>query len=196
MLFASYDPDTVTLTRLNGDGSHPVTLFSGDLRYPGCSPDGKFAFYANGHRPQKIWRISLQGRSPVELAPAMGDGVTGPLDVSPDGTLLAYSFDEHPPAWRIVVLPVGGGAPIKEFQVPGGIRRMRWSPAGTGLHYLLTQNGATNIWEQPLAAGEPKRLTEFTSGRMFDFTWSSDHKRLFLTRGDVTSDVVLFNNVE
>jgi hypothetical protein len=60
------------------------------------------------------------------------------------------------------------------------------------LQYLVTQKGATNIWEQPLAGGKPKLLTKFISGRRFDFNWSSDHRRL-LTRGDVTSDVVLLS---
>ena len=50
------------------------------------------------------------------------------------------------------------------------------------------------MWEQPLEGGKPKRLTKFTSGRILDLTWSSDHQRLLLTRGDVTSDVVLISN--
>ena len=196
MLFVSHAPDKVTLTRVNRDGTHPIKLFSGHLRYPGCSPDGKFAYYADGHRPQKIWRISLEGGSPEEFGAAMGDGVTGPLDISPDGTLLAYAFDEQPPAWKIAVIPVGGGPAIKIFRVPAGIRRTRWSPTGTGLQYLMTQNGATNIWEQPLAGGEPKQLTKFTSGLIVDYIWSSDHQRLFLTRMDVPTDVVLFSNFQ
>ena len=72
---------------------------------------------------------------------------------------------------------------------------MRWSPAGTALQYLITRNGATNIWEQPLTGGQPKLLTKFTSQQIFDFKWSVNHQKLFLTRGDVTSDVVLLNNL-
>ena len=130
----------------------------------------------------------------MEFAAAMGDGVTGSLDISPDGALLSYAFDEYPPQWKIAVIPLSGGPSIKTLKVPGGISRLRWSPAGTGLQYLVTQNGATNLWEQPLAGGKPRQLTKFTSGRIFDFDWSSDRRRLLLTRGDVTSDVVLFNN--
>jgi hypothetical protein len=53
----------------------------------------------------------------------------------------------------------------------------------------------TNIWEQPLVAGGPKRLTNFTSGRIFDFNWSQDGKQLLLSRGEITSDVVLLSNL-
>ena len=138
--------------------------------------------------------MSIEGGSPVAIAAGMGDGITGRLDVCPDGRLLAYPFDEYPPAWKLAVIPAGGGPPIKTFKVPGGIRSMRWSPTGAGLQYLSTQNGATNIWEQPLAGGQPRQSTKFTSGQVFDFTWSQDRKQLLLTRGETTSDGVLLRN--
>jgi Tol biopolymer transport system component len=70
-----------------------------------------------------------------------------------------------------------------------------WSPDGKSLQYLLTQNGATNIWEQPLDGGKPRQLTTFQSGRIFDFHWSRDGKRLLMTRWEVSSDAVLINNL-
>ena len=57
----------------------------------------------------------------------------------------------------------------------------------------LDADGATNVWEQPLAGGVPKQLTKFTSGEIADFNWSSDYKRLLLTRGTVSSEVVLLS---
>jgi Tol biopolymer transport system component len=79
--------------------------------------------------------------------------------------------------------------------VPGGIDGARWSQDGNGLQYLLTRDGATNIWEQPLAGGEPKQVTKFTSGLIFDFNWSSDHTKLLLTRGSISRDVILLRNL-
>jgi DNA-binding winged helix-turn-helix (wHTH) protein/Tol biopolymer transport system component len=193
VLFVSFEPGIATLTRVDTDGTHSTKLVSGDLYAPACSPDGRFVFYVNGHQPQRIWRMSIEGGSPVAIAAGMGDGITGRLGVRPDGRLLAYPFDEYPPAWKIAVIPAGGGTPIKTFKVPGGIRSMRWSPNGAGLQYLSTQNGATNIWEQPLAGGEPKQLTNFTSGLIFDFNSSFDHTKLLLTRGSVSSNVVLLS---
>ena len=134
--------------------------------------------------------------SPEEIAGGMGEGVTGWLDISPDGKLLSYTFDQYNPAgWKLAVNPAHGGSALRTFDVPGGTTRVRWSPTGTGLQYLVTQDGATNVWEQALEGGKPKQLTKFTSGRIFDFSWSSDSRRLLLTRGDVTSDVVLLNNL-
>jgi hypothetical protein len=83
---------------------------------------------------------------------------------------------------------------MRTFRVPGGIDGLRWSPDREGLQYLLTRAGATNIWQQPLAGGEPNQLTKFTSGLIFDFNWSSDHTKLFMTRGSISSDVILLRN--
>ena len=196
ILFTSFEANTATLTRADGDGTHLLKLFSGDLAYPGCSPDGKFVYYVNRHRPQKLWKVSTDGGSPLEIGTGMGEGVTGWLDVSPDGKMLSYPFDQYRPmAWKIAVIPASGGPAVKIFDVPGGANRVRWSPAGASLQYLVTQNGATNIWEQPLAGGKPKQLTKFTSGRILDFNWSSDRRRLLFTRGDVTGDVVMLTNL-
>jgi len=196
ILFTSTEGKTVTLTRVNENGSDLMKLFSGDLFYPGCSADGEFAYYVNRHRPQKIWRISTAGGDPMEIGPGMGEGISSSLSVSPDGKFLAYTFIQYRPnAWKLAIQLASGGPVIRIFDVPGGTYRVRWSAEGTSLQYLVTQNGVTNIWEQSLAGGKPKQLTRFNSGRIFDFTWSSDHETLFFTRGDVTSDVVMFNNV-
>jgi hypothetical protein len=59
------------------------------------------------------------------------------------------------------------------LEVPGWIFEnpcLRWSPDGKGLQSLVTRDGITNIWEQPLAGGKPKQLSKFTSGLIFDFT--------------------------
>jgi len=86
----------------------------------------------------------------------------------------------------------------KTFDSPPGVYReacLRWSPDGKALQYLLTLGDVSNIWEQPLAGGSPKQITNFISGSIFDFNWSSDGKRLFMSRGEVSSDVVLLSNL-
>ena len=209
VVFASYEAGTAALMRVNADGSNATKLVIGSLgrqlknsfssRAPACSPDGKFVFYITMGSPQKIWRIPTEGGTPIEVADNPGDVIAGRLSISPDGKLLAYPYDRYSgtvaPIWKLAVIPVNGGQAVKVLDVPGGIRAPRWSPDGKGLQYLLTSNGATNLWEQPLAGGKPKQLTRYTSGKIFDFNWSADGKRLLLTRGESTSDVVLLNNL-
>jgi eukaryotic-like serine/threonine-protein kinase len=196
ILSTTYEANSITLSRASDDEDHFVKLFSGDLSLPGCSPDGKFVFYVSRHRPQKIWRISTAGGSPETIGDGMGEGIFGRLEVSPDGTQVSVPFTRYdPPGWNLAVLPASGGPVMNTLDLPGGTTNVHWSPAGTAFQYLVTQDRATNIWEQSLAGGKPKQLTKFASGLIFDFSWSSDHRRMLLTRGDVTSDVVLLTNV-
>lgn len=195
VVFTSVEGKTVTLNRVNEDGSHLIKLFSGDLSQAACPADGKFAYYISRHRPKKIWRISTDGGDPMEIA-TIDVGVAPSLSVSPDGNFLFYTFIQpRPNAWKLAILPVSERRITKVFDVPGGTYRVRWSPAGASLQYLVTKDGVTNIWEQPLAGGAARQLTRFDSGQIFDFKWSFDRETLFFTRGDVTSDVVMFNNV-
>jgi hypothetical protein len=73
--------------------------------------------------------------------------------------------------------------------------RERAGRRGDGLQYTMTQNGASNIWEQPFPGGDPKQITRFSSGRIFDFNWTADGKQLLVTRGEISSDAVLLSNL-
>jgi hypothetical protein len=51
--------------------------------------------------------------------------------------------------------------------------------------------GASNLWSQPAVGGTPTQITHFNSEMIFDFSLSSDGKRLLMSRGKSSSDVVL-----
>jgi len=200
ILFNHYTPEEAVLMRADADGTHLTKLVSGNLSdRAACLPDGKFAFYFTTDGPQRIWRIPVDGGTPVEIGKILRDQITGRLDVSPDGRFLAYPCtqnDQTPSrGWTFAVIPTTGGQPVKQIAAPGGIDGVRWSSDGAALQYLMTRNGATNLWEQPLAGGVPRQITKFTSGHIFDFNWTVDGKRLLLTRGEVSSDVVLLSNL-
>ena len=101
------------------------------------------------------------------------------------------------------MIPIEGGPPAKIFDVRltafskwrsfGSLDTIRWSPDGRSLTYINSQDGVSNIWSQPLDGGKPVQLTNFKTGRIFNFAWSRDGKWLALARGSVTSDVVLID---
>jgi DNA-binding winged helix-turn-helix (wHTH) protein/Tol biopolymer transport system component len=199
VVLTSFGPGVVTLLRLDADSSNPVKLATGSLWSPACSRDGRFVFYVTVDSPQKIWRVPIEGGTPVQIAEILGEDISGRLSISPNGRFIAYPYTRYTspagPGWNLAVIPADGGPPTKTFDVPVGFSGVRWSPRGTGLQYTLTQKGTTNLWEQPLEGGAPKRITQFTSGLIFDFNWTGDGKQLLVTRGEVTSDVVLLNNL-
>jgi hypothetical protein len=63
------------------------------------------------------------------------------------------------------------------------------------LTYIVTKNGVSDIWAQPIDGGPPKQLTDFTSDMIFSYAWSRDGKKLALARGSKTSDVVLISDL-
>jgi hypothetical protein len=200
VILLAKEGDTEALVRVDRDGTHPATLARGNLWSPACSADANFVFYATFEQPQKIWKVPILGGPALYISDVPGDQLSGRLTVSPDGKLLAYPYTQYgrvpSEGWNIGVMPVSGGHLVKQFKMAGGFLGVRWSPSGTGLQYVVTQNAADNIWEQPLAAGKPKQLTHFNTGQIFDFNWSLDHTRLLLTRGNVNSNAVLLSNLQ
>jgi len=195
VLFVAAPKGTQELIRVDADGLNPKTLTSGNIWSPSCSLDGRFVFYADlVIRPQRILRISIEGGDPVEIAKVSGDGMTGTMDVSPDGRFLAYPYHaSQPDTFGLIVVPVEGGAPVKTFPIIDA-DCVRWSPDGTGIDLNLTRDGIENIFEQPLAGGELRQLTKFTSGRFSDDSWSPDGKQMYVAHGEMSRDVVLISN--
>jgi len=186
LLFDSYEGSKLQLMRADADGSNPVTL-SDDVGTSNCSPDGRWLIYESHG---KIYRLAIEGGTPKEIASAPGGGDSV---ISPDGKLVAVSLQEGAPVpqLKVAVIPAEGGAAFHVFPLPSGVGALRWSPDGKALHYVLTRDGASNVWEQPLSGGNARQFTHFTSGLIFDFSWSRDGKELLLSKGDNASDVVL-----
>jgi len=183
------------LVRLDGDGTNPVQLAAGDVWGEACSPDGKFIYYTEQLSASwKIRRVSIEGGIPIDIREIPSeDGPFDAMAISPDSRLLAFRNGVS----KLEVVPITGGQETRLFDVERDNDRLRWSPDGCCLEYVLNANtnGPGNLWEQPLGGGPPHQITKFTSGLIFDFNWTTDGKHLLLSRGDATSDVVLLSNL-
>jgi hypothetical protein len=196
----SYQSSPANIVRIDADGLNATTLASGLVYSPTCSPDGKVLFYVLMGSPQKIMRIPTEGGEPTVVGEIPGVTIRGTMRASPDGQFLAFPYDVYVPnpALKLAVISIVRGRIHKTFDSPPGVYReacLRWSPDGKALQYLLTKGDVTNVWQQLLAEGSPKQITNFTSGRIFDFNWSQDGKLLFFSRGEISSDVVLLSNL-
>jgi eukaryotic-like serine/threonine-protein kinase len=192
VVFDSLPQYQVTVMRSEADGSNPTKL-ADDAVFPDCSRDGKWLLYANVLGLQ-FFRLPIEGGSPTEiLAPHQsGDPI---LKISPDGNWIAYLYEEARPAQeQIAIIPASGGTPVHLFPLPEDTNAFRWSPDGKGVQFVITRNGAANVWEQPVAGGPRRQITNFTSGSIFDFDWSRDGKLLYMAKGEKTSDVILISN--
>ncbi|MGA7856261.1 MAG: protein kinase [Candidatus Acidiferrales bacterium] len=189
LVFDSYEENHLRLMRTDADGAN-YTKLTGDVVNSECSPDGKWVLFTT---PNAAYRMPIEGGTPmVVFKSPQGLQAT----ISPDGKWIACAYQEAGavPTPKLAVIPAEGGAATATFGRPIGASSLHWSPDGKGVQYLLTRRGATNVWEQSLAGGAPHPVTDFTSGRIFDFAWSRDGKELLLAKGEATSDVVLISN--
>ena len=88
-----------------------------------------------------------------------------------------------------------GRRPFLKFPLPATVEPewpgLRWTPDGTGLTYVSTLQGISNVWRQALTGGKAKPLTHFKENKIFFFDWSRTGGKLVLVRGSETRDLIL-----
>jgi len=142
-----------------------------------------------------LMRMNIDGSDNKNLFEMKSE--MGSARLSPDGRLIFYihSTGTAKPN-EAVVVPVAGGEEMFHMSLSPIMANFNWSPDSKAIEYVLTRNGVSNIWEQPIAGGAPHQVTQFTSGLIFGFTWSQDGKQLAVGRGRFTSNVILMRNFE
>jgi eukaryotic-like serine/threonine-protein kinase len=192
VVFDRYTDGKIELWRADADGSNLIKRLD-KVEYSDCSPDGKWIFYT---LKEKLYRMPPEGGETVEILSVAGTPRAWLVRVSPDGSQVAFLYQEESPLLmtKVGVASATGGPLQFTIAPPIGAVGLRWAPSGKALQYLVTRKGATNLWEQPLTGGEPRQLTNFSSGRIFDFTWARNGKQLLLAKGNQSSDVILIRN--
>jgi serine/threonine protein kinase len=195
---------TVNIWRVDADGSHPKQLTNGkDDEYPLCSPDGKWAYYFNGSTTRTM-RAPLDGGTP-ELVPGAAISnaiIEAGVSFSPDGKWMPGIASIADPATQTVTTKVAlvevnaNSAASTKFLIPhpGIAIPIAFTPDGKAVAYNIVENGAGNIWMQPLDGSPGRRLTNFTSDRIRSFQFSADGKSLAVAQQHVVSDVVLLHD--
>ncbi len=187
---------------IDGGESQQVTNGIGGVATHSISPDGRWLLYNSF--TGGIRKLSLDGGNETEIV------ATGNLrypQVSPDGKLLAYFFDdEQTNRPKLALIEFGSGAAVRTFDLPVTTqsslyeslfyRGFHWSPDGRALVYINTLDGASNLWSQPLDGSTPKQITNFKSDLIYNFAYSRDGRQLALARGSHTRDAVLISEVK
>ncbi|HEV3470182.1 MAG TPA: winged helix-turn-helix domain-containing protein [Pyrinomonadaceae bacterium] len=181
--------------RMDIDGSNPKQLtFGRGENFPHVTADGRWVVYATfglGER-DLIWKVPGDGGEPV----AITDRPSSWPHVSPDGkwVVCVYMQRQAEPV-KLAVVPIDGGEPVKLFDTSPTFRMNTvWLPDNRGIAYLDARDGTSNIWMQPLAGGQPVRLTDFTSDGVTAYDFSRDGKQLVVTRTAETTGIVLIQD--
>ncbi|MGI9165856.1 MAG: hypothetical protein ACR2G5_05645 [Pyrinomonadaceae bacterium] len=188
--------------RMDNDGGNSRQLTRGIGGAPtfSISPDGRWVVYHPFDGG--IWKVSSEGGDAIEL---IAKGSLRYPQVSPDGKLLAYFFnDEQTKRPKMAVVTFEGVAPVRTFDLPVSsgtslyesgftllYRGFHWSPDGRALVYVNTLAGVSNLWSQPLDGGAAKQITNFKSDLILNFAYSRDGHQLAVARGSQSRDAVL-----
>jgi hypothetical protein len=135
----------------------------------------------------------MDGGVPVRLTYEFSDAPV----VSPDGKSVAYTYldPKARPQQELAIIGFDGG-PVKVFGITADTlpRGLRWMPDGRSILYIRGEN--SNIWNQPLAGGEPKQITHFDQELPLDFDVSSDGKHLVMDRFAESNHVTLIRDLK
>jgi Tol biopolymer transport system component len=70
-----------------------------------------------------------------------------------------------------------------------------FAPDGKSLVYVIRENGADNLWLQPVDGSRGRQITNFPSDRIQNYEYSPDGKSLGVMRSHTESDVVLLRDI-
>jgi len=185
--------------RMDADGGNLAQLTWGEGETPlAISPDGRRAVYRKNSEGS-LWETSTGGGPAARMVLPKQRSNQGAY--GPDGrTVWVTELKQRAGLQRITLeeIPSDGGPPLRSLEWPKSCQTgSNWKlmPSSDALTCIGELDGVYNLWSQPLAGGEARPITHFKSGHVLDFDWSTDGKRLFLWRGDATTDVVLMSSV-
>jgi Tol biopolymer transport system component len=69
-------------------------------------------------------------------------------------------------------------------------------PNTNAISYLISENGSTNVWLQPLDGTPGRQITHFQSEQINSYAWSPDGKSIAFIRRHDAADVVLLKEAK
>jgi DNA-binding winged helix-turn-helix (wHTH) protein/Tol biopolymer transport system component len=197
LVFQNEDADGFGLFRFDVNDGEKRRLTKGTDLWPTFSPDGTWVVFTRWAEQVALWKVPMEGGEAIKITSIPGYALAPA--VSPDGKLVAF-FWGGITSPKIGVVSFQGGEIIKAFDVPVQYfmsyskATVEWTRDGKAIHYIALQNGASNIWLQPMDGSSPNQVTTFPAGRIFNFAFSPDGLRLALSRGTFERDAVLIRN--
>ena len=192
----------VVLWRIDADGANLKQLTHGIADVgPHCSADGRWIYYSDLVNA-RIMRIPVEGGDSEvvkeAVIPGMLIGLSG-IGLSRDDKFLSFiALKNGVQHMQIAVVNlVAGTEPRTRLLEPDPriVRAPRFSPDSESIIYIIQENGAENLWLQPLDGAAGHLLTNFASDKIQNYGFSPDGKTLGVFRSHIESDVVLLHDI-
>ncbi len=189
--------------RMDADGKNAIQLTEENPNYadfnPQVTPDGKTVIFqrqTSDNSRSSLMKISIDGGQSSLIYSDTKLNVFQPV-ISPDGKRIVfatYDIDTFERRIRIATLNGDSFGQIERDLKSDLINFFRWSPDNRSLTILTTKDGVQNLMRLPLDGSEAQSITDFKSGRIFNFSWSNDGKNLFIVRGIINNDLILIRD--
>jgi TolB protein len=196
VVFSSTRDGGANLWRVNPEGSNLRQLTAeGGISHADCPSAGDWVVYTRGGLNEPgIVRISLDGS---EKRVVLNGNATNPSVAGDNEQIAFYHYDMDSKKYMIGMVSASGGslrtqaAPITagSFSSP-----LRWTPDGRSVMYVRHEGSVSNLWRQAIGSGAMKQLTHFDSDRIFCFDLSRDGRMVVLSRGQISTDLVLIRD--
>jgi Tol biopolymer transport system component len=194
LVYQTFKDDRTEIWRVAADGSSARAIVSADNPVaPSCSPDSTWIAYARRGADQLMAAVRqpMEGGAATELIRNLSRPL---ISISPEGSLVGARVWDAAGGTSYRVVSANDGAPRYTPPLPQAAQEETFSPDGKAIRYATVRNGAGNLWEQPLTGGPPRQLTSFTDQIIRGFAWSRSGKRLVVSRGRRSDDIVLMTN--
>ena len=184
--------------KMDLDGTNAVQLTRGPGEvYPECPRDGRWAAYVSEDETipgGNLRKVSLDGGADSALLP--GSVIAIRLDPEGKQILFASLDSTQGNKLRVGLVRLDSKDPVEYLEPPPRptiLRAGRWIRGQQTLVYVDSRSGSPNLWTYSLTGKPAEQVTHYVSGRIFGFATSPDGSQVALSRGSITSDVVLFN---
>ncbi|MGH7784513.1 MAG: hypothetical protein ACREO5_11810, partial [Candidatus Binatia bacterium] len=166
---------------------------------PQVTPDSKMIVFQRQAATEdhvSLMKVPIDGGKAETLYSSDTSSVFLPR-ISPDGKKIAYStFDLKTFERKLQIASLEGYdfGKVEQALEFNLINQFVWSPDSRNLTILTSRGGTPNIWRQPLDGSPATQITDFKTGRIFNFAWAADGKSLILARGNTANDLILIRD--
>lgn len=131
-----------------------------------------------------VWDVSSPNVSGDvrEVSIDVTEGTWMSLDVSPDGTRIAFDL-----LGDIYTIPVGGGEATPVSSGHAWDIQPRFSPDGSELAFISDRDGGDNVWVMNIESGEARQVSYEKFRLLNNPTWSPDGKYIAARKHFTTS---------
>jgi len=211
--WAFHNGGSINVYRANADGSSPKQLTSRLIETnPVCSPDQKWVYYIEGPSVPRLMRVPIDGGT-AEMIPGSDIpnrfAIENIAFITPDNKSIGFSVDMIDPntndaVTKLAIVSLDNpSSPPKMVGLDPRLGSSNNSNAGfqmvpntNAISYLITENGSSNVWLQPLDGTPGRQITHFQSEQISNYAWSPDGKSIAFIRRHDTADVVLLKEAK